>query len=88
MSQNYPNPFNPETIISYQLPVTGDVTLKVYDALGKEIATLIHEKQQAGKHSVHWSGTDSSGKKLASGIYYYQLTTQYGMQTKKAIYLK
>lgn len=64
--QNYPNPFNPTTVIGYQLPVAGYVTLRVFDMLGREIVTLVNEEKQAGKYEVK---LDGSG--LASGIYFY-----------------
>jgi hypothetical protein len=66
--QNYPNPFNPSTLISYQLPASGFVTLKVFDVLGREIEMLVHERQNAGNHSVQFNATN-----LPSGVYFYRL---------------
>jgi hypothetical protein len=73
--QNYPNPFNPSTVISYQLPVSGMVKLKVYDILGNEIAILVNEEKQPGTYEVEFDVTSHSGKvrNLPSGIYFYQL---------------
>jgi len=68
LSQNYPNPFNPKTVISYQLAVSSEVSLSVYDALGIEVATLVNQKQIAGSYSV-----DFNGEGLPSGIYFYRL---------------
>lgn len=64
LSQNYPNPFNPVTTISYQLPVEGFVSLKVFDVLGNEVSSLVNRQQEAGKYQVNFEG-----KNLASGIY-------------------
>lgn len=70
LGQNYPNPFNPSTNIKYSIPADGIVTLKVYDLLGKEVSTLVNDYQQAGTFDVVFDGS-----KLASGVYYYQLTS-------------
>ena len=70
LSQNYPNPFNPSTMISYQLPLSSNVTLKVYDALGNEVATLVDEFKEAGMHNAEFRIDQSE---LSSGIYFYQL---------------
>ena len=81
--QNYPNPFNPSTIITYQLLSASYVTLKVYNVLGKEMATLVDEVQQPGNISVRFeAGT------LASGIYFYRLQTGTYTETKKLILLR
>ena len=81
--QNYPNPFNPITTIDYQIPKSGFITLKIYDVLGNEIATLIDEKKSKGKHKIMFNGT-----KLASGIYFYKLTTENFVKTKKMLLVK
>jgi hypothetical protein len=96
--QNYPNPFNPSTVIGYQLPVSSFVTMKVYDALGNEVATLVNEYKIAGKHEVEFSAIseqESSIRYPASGIYFYQLRAtptdgQAGdfIQTRKMILIK
>ncbi len=85
LGQNYPNPFNPSTVISYQLPVAGYVTLKVYDVLGKEVATLVNEYKQAGTYNSQFSILNS---KLSSGIYFYRLMSGSFAETKKLILLK
>jgi len=71
--QNYPNPFNPATVMSYQLPVTSRVSLRIYDILGREIKTLVDEVKSAGIHTVQWNGNNSAGNKVGSGVYFYQL---------------
>lgn len=83
LSQNYPNPFNPTTVISYQLSAGSDVTLKVYDVLGREVATLVNQKQSAGKYSVTFDGS-----KLASGVYFYRLVAGSYIAVKKLVLLK
>jgi hypothetical protein len=85
LEQNYPNPFNPSTIIRYQIPASGYVTLKVYDLLGKEVASLIDEYQQAGIYHSTFSILHST---LSSGIYFYQLRAGKFIETKKLILLK
>jgi len=83
--QNYPNPFNPSTVISYQLSVFSKVSLKVYDVLGKEIATLVTEEQQPGNYNYELG---IRNYELSSGIYFYQLRAGSFIQTKKMIILK
>jgi hypothetical protein len=80
--QNYPNPFNPSTSISYELGNGGKVSLKVYDILGKEVASLVDGEQSAGRHTVEFS------RPLASGIYYYTLRSGVFVSTRKMIILK
>lgn len=87
LSQNYPNPFNPSTRISWQSPVGSWQTLKVYDVLGKEVATLIDEYRNAGSYEVDFKSSVGS-LQLASGIYYYQLKAGDYIETKKMILLK
>ena len=70
LEQNYPNPFNPVTTIRYQLSALSEVSLKVYDVLGREVVTLVQERQPAGKFAVKWDAKDFS-----SGVYFYKLTT-------------
>ncbi len=83
LSQNYPNPFNPSTVIGYQLPVSGNVTLKVFNVLGREVTTLVNEYKEAGKHSVEF---DAAG--LPSGVYFYRLNADSFSETKKMILLR
>lgn len=91
LNQNYPNPFNPSTVISYQLPVGGDVTLKIYDILGREIATLVDEYKPAGRYKTEFSATKGPGSSIqhpASGVYFYQLRAGSNVQTKKMMLLR
>jgi hypothetical protein len=73
LNQNYPNPFNPSTVIGYQLPVSSNVKLKVYDTLGREIKTLIDSFQSAGEHSLVWDATGNDNNPVSSGVYFYKL---------------
>jgi len=88
LKQNYPNPFNPSTVISYQLSDRADVALKIFDEIGKEIVTLVNERQSAGEHSVRWDGKSSNGQQVSSGAYFYQLQINNKVVTKKAVLVK
>ena len=83
LEQNYPNPFNPSTEIKFSIPQTTNVTLKVFDVMGREVATLIDEQMEAGKHSVVFNAAN-----LSSGVYYYTIITENFIQTKKMLLLK
>ena len=78
--QNFPNPFNPKTNIEFSIPKSEFVTLKVYNALGEEVATLVSEKLAAGQYKYDW---DASG--LASGVYLYKLQTENFVEIKKML---
>jgi len=83
LQQNFPNPFNPTTQIRFSLAEQSQVTLKVYNILGKEIATLVNDVKGAGVHEVSFNGTG-----LASGVYFYTLQTGKFTQTNKMILVK
>ena len=83
LDQNYPNPFNPGTVISYQLPVSCEVVLKVFDILGNEVTTLVNEEKPAASYEVKF---DASG--LSSGGYMYKLQAGAFIETKKMILLR
>lgn len=83
LNQNYPNPFNPTTVISYELKKAAFITLKIFDINGKEISTLVNQKQIAGNYSVKFGGTN-----LPSGEYFYKLRSDDYSETKKMIILK
>jgi hypothetical protein len=91
--QNYPNPFNPSTKIKFSIPKDvrserQEVTIKVYDVLGNEIATLVNEEKPAGEYKVEFFVGRDSSPDIASGIYFYQLSAGNFVQTKKMVLLK
>jgi len=89
LSQNYPNPFNPVTSIQYAVSSRQFVTLKVYDILGREVATLVNEEKSEGKYEVEFStGHSGEVRNLTSGIYFYRLQTGNFIETKKMILMK
>lgn len=81
--QNYPNPFNPRTTISYRLPASGRVSLKVFDALGRESAVLVNGEQRSGEHTIRFDGSQ-----LPSGVYFYTLRSGEYISTKKMLLVK
>lgn len=83
LSQNYPNPFNPSTSFTYSMKQSGNVQIKLYDASGKEVRSLVEGYRTAGNYAVHINAAD-----LASGIYYYRIITNNFVQTNKMILLK
>jgi len=83
LNQNYPNPFNPSTVISYQMPENSFVTLKIYNAIGSEVATLVNENKTSGIHNVTFDAAN-----LASGIYFYKLQAGNFTAIKKLMLLK
>lgn len=85
--QNYPNPFNPTTIINYNLRESGFVSIKIYDMLGRDVATLINEYQNKGSYSINFNASTIGGG-LSSGVYFYRLTTSSTYATKKMIVIR
>lgn len=83
LSQNYPNPFNPRTVVSFSLPVAGDVLLKVYDLRGREVQTLVNERLNAGKYEATFNGS-----MLNSGVYFYKLTAGGYSEIRKMLLVK
>jgi len=83
LSQNYPNPFNPTTKINFALPKSGNVVLRLFDNLGKEVSTLINSDLNAGYYEFEYNNSD-----LSSGIYYYRITTDSYTETKKMVLIK
>ncbi|MDP1880454.1 MAG: T9SS type A sorting domain-containing protein [Parachlamydiaceae bacterium] len=88
LEQNYPNPFNPETTISYKVQAACKVSLKVYDLLGREVATLVDEYKQPGIYKVKFNVETRHGASLHSGVFFYTLTANSFTQTKKMMLIK
>ena len=82
ISPNYPNPFNPSTTIRYDLPKAANVTLRIFNTLGQEIAVLVNEEKEAGYYQVRWDAA------LPSGIYFYRIQAGEYVETKRMILLK
>ncbi len=87
LKQNYPNPFNPATVINYQIPETEFVSLKVFDVLGNEVATLVNQQQGGGRYSVTFDAL-SVGRPVSSGIYFYRLQAGNNIRVRKMMLLK
>ncbi|MCK5331305.1 MAG: T9SS type A sorting domain-containing protein, partial [Candidatus Marinimicrobia bacterium] len=88
LRQNFPNPFNPVTTIRYDLPEISHVRIDIYDILGREVATLVNRREEAGYRAILWDGTDNSGRVLGSGVYFYQINATNYTKTKKMLLIK
>ncbi len=84
----YPNPFNPTTTISYSLSEAGSVEIAVYNIRGQKVRQLLDAKQTVGDHKVTWDGADRYGKPVASGIYFYKMSTPHESFVKKMTMIK
>lgn len=88
LHQNYPNPFNPTTTISYSLPEATKLRLDIYNLKGQLVKTLVNTEVSAGLHSVVWNGKDMNNTAVASGVYFYRVSSQNGIQTKRMLLMK
>ncbi len=88
LGQNYPNPFNPSTTVSFSLASEAAATLRIYDVRGAEIRTLVNDRRKAGVYRIKWDGTDNSGQRVASGVYFFKLSAGSFTDTKKMTMLK
>ena len=88
LAQNFPNPFNPVTTIGFGIKEQGHVSLRIYDAAGRLIATLVNETRPAGSYTTKWNGRSTEGPTVASGVYFYRLITKEFEETKKMILLR
>jgi FlgD Ig-like domain len=88
LSDAYPNPFNPSTKIGYKVAKASNVKITVYDILGREVANILNTVKSAGNHVVYWNGMNSSNALVASGVYFYQLTSENVTITKRMVLMK
>ena len=88
LAQNYPNPFNPVTTIQYALPRTTQVVLSIFNIQGEKVCTLVNARQSAGVFVVRWDATDEFGRRVSSGLYLYELQTDFGRVHQKMLLLR
>ena len=88
LHHNHPNPFNPITSLRYDLPEQAQVTLTIYNMLGREVSQLVNTTQEASYRSVQWNATDMHGKPVSAGVYLYQIRSGEFVQTRKVVLLK
>lgn len=88
LGQNYPNPFNPVTTIAYTIGQPGDAAVTVFNVRGERVVCLVHEYHATGAYSVTWDGRDADGQAVASGVYFYELSTDEGSDVRKMVFLK
>jgi hypothetical protein len=88
LKQNYPNPFNPSTTIEYTLQSRSNVTITLFDILGRKVKTIFDQTMPVGKHSVTWDGTDIDNNMVATGVYFYRIKAGDFVETKKMLLLK
>ncbi len=87
-SSSYPNPFNPTTTIQFGIPTEGNVTIKVFDIMGREVATLVNQNKQAGTYNVTWDSKDNFGNEVSSGIYFYNIRFKDQSFSKKMVLVR
>ena len=88
LSDNYPNPFNPSTTIGYDVKEAGDVSIIIYDMLGREVRTLVNEYMLPNSYNIIWNGINDQGLQSASGVYYYKMISNDFVDTKKMMFVK
>ena len=86
--QNHPNPFNPTTTVEYAVAHTGPVDINIYNVRGQRVKTLVSEVKPPGRYHVQWNGLNDAGTQVASGVYFYRLTTGSYSDVKKLVLLK
>jgi len=88
LHQNFPNPFNPQTVISFELPITSTVEITIYNLMGQKLRTLISDEKEAGSYHVSWDAKDDKGNLVSSGIYLYKMKAGDLVQTHKMLFIR
>jgi len=88
LHRNAPNPFNPGTSIEYELTQPGQVSMRIYDLLGREVAVPVDGMKDAGHHEAYWNGRDSTGNPAASGVYLYRLEAGGYAETRRMMLVR
>ena len=88
LGDNYPNPFNPVTKISFELPTSSRVRLRIFDVRGNEVRTLVSGEMPFGSHTVTWNGADDHGRAVSSGVYFYRIEAEGFAATQKMMLVK
>ncbi|MCF8355966.1 MAG: T9SS type A sorting domain-containing protein [Melioribacteraceae bacterium] len=88
LEQNYPNPFNPSTTIEYSVSKPQNIKIDIYDVKGALVNTLVDEFKTSGQHQTHWNGNNKNGRRVSSGVYFYQISSADKIESKKMIMLK
>ena len=85
LKQNYPNPFNPGTFIYFEIPEEADINISIYNTLGQKVKMLVNDFKISGSYRILWNGTNDQGRTVASGIYFYRLTSKRYVRTLKML---
>ena len=88
LNPNFPNPFSDATVISFELPEEGMVSLEVFDTQGRNVQTLLDENRAAGPHQIKWDGRDAKGSALPAGVYFYRLESGGYTQVRKMVIVR
>ncbi len=88
LEQSYPNPFNPSTQIQYSISSPVHITLSVYSVLGQHVKTLVNQKMNTGFHQVEWDGTNDKGLIVPTGVYFYKMSSTFGVESKKMLFIR
>ena len=88
LSNNYPNPFNPSTTIDFAVAQSGDVSVIIYDMLGREVKNLVNGFHTPNYYSINWNGMNDAGTSVSTGVYYYKMVSSDFVEMKKMMFVK